>query len=174
MQLYEIRFVLDDERFAKAAGEWRIWLLWRNRTQFGVTDPQFHQDVSFYVFTYPWWRFVLGFAFQPKILQAAQQAAKRNINKTIKDREGELEALTKDKDNAIASQEYEKAARLRDQEKELKKSIEEQKKKWLPRLATGEMIGAIDQPTQGVGSLVTLEPREHGHRHRRDEELGAQ
>src|SRR3954464_1262847 len=29
--------------------------------------------------------FVLGFAFQPRILQAAQQAAKRNINKAIKD-----------------------------------------------------------------------------------------
>lgn len=46
-----------------AAGQWRVWLLWRNRTSFGVTDPQFHRDVSFYVFTYPWWRFVLGFSF---------------------------------------------------------------------------------------------------------------
>jgi len=48
---------------ATAAGEWRTWLLWHNATRFGVTDPQFHRDVSFYVFRYPWLRFVLGFAF---------------------------------------------------------------------------------------------------------------
>ena len=28
-----------------------------------VVDPQFNKDVSFYVFDYPWWRFVLGFFF---------------------------------------------------------------------------------------------------------------
>jgi uncharacterized membrane protein (UPF0182 family) len=46
-----------------AAGEWRTWLQWRNGTSFGVKDPQFHKDVSFYVFDYPWWRFLVGFAF---------------------------------------------------------------------------------------------------------------
>jgi hypothetical protein len=46
-----------------ASGEWRNWLLWRNKTSFGVTDPEFHKDVSFYMFSYPWWRFLLGFAF---------------------------------------------------------------------------------------------------------------
>jgi uncharacterized membrane protein (UPF0182 family) len=48
---------------ASAAGEWRTWLLWRNGQKFGTKDPQFHKDVSFYVFDYPWWRFLLGFAF---------------------------------------------------------------------------------------------------------------
>ncbi len=46
-----------------AAGEWRTWLQWRHGTSFGVKDPQFGKDVSFYVFDYPWWRFVLGFLF---------------------------------------------------------------------------------------------------------------
>jgi uncharacterized membrane protein (UPF0182 family) len=46
-----------------AAGEWRTWLQWRHSKSFGVEDPQFHKDVSFYVFDYPWWRFVLGFFF---------------------------------------------------------------------------------------------------------------
>ncbi|HVE27506.1 MAG TPA: UPF0182 family protein, partial [Sporichthya sp.] len=46
-----------------AAGEWRTWLQWRHGTSFGVEDPQFHKDVSFYVFDYPWWRFLVGFAF---------------------------------------------------------------------------------------------------------------
>jgi ATP-dependent Clp protease ATP-binding subunit ClpC len=72
--------------------------------------------------------------------------------KTIKDREGELEALTKDKDNAIASQEYEKAARLRDQEKELKKSIEEQKKKW--RASREETIPNISE--EDIASVVSM------------------
>ncbi len=48
---------------ASASGEWRTWLLWRNGTRFGATDPQFHKDVSFYMFSYPWWRFLLGFGF---------------------------------------------------------------------------------------------------------------
>jgi uncharacterized protein len=46
-----------------AAGQWRTWLQWRNSTSFGVRDPQFDRDVSFYAFSYPWWRFLLGFAF---------------------------------------------------------------------------------------------------------------
>ncbi|WP_019875747.1 UPF0182 family protein [Sporichthya polymorpha] len=46
-----------------AAGEWRTWLQWRHGTSFGVKDPQFNKDVSFYVFDYPWWRFILGFFF---------------------------------------------------------------------------------------------------------------
>jgi uncharacterized membrane protein (UPF0182 family) len=48
---------------ASAAGEWRTWLQWRNSTSFGKTDPQFGKDISFYMFSYPWWRFLLGFAF---------------------------------------------------------------------------------------------------------------
>ncbi|MGH8866559.1 MAG: UPF0182 family protein [Actinomycetes bacterium] len=51
-----------------AAGEWRTWLLWRNRTEFGVKDAQFGKDVSFFAFSYPWWRFLLGFAFAIVIL----------------------------------------------------------------------------------------------------------
>ena len=34
--------------------------------------------------------------------------------------------------------------------------------------------GAVDEPAQGVGSLVALETREHRRRHRQDEETGAQ
>ncbi len=46
--------------FAAGVGsEWELFLKFLNRTSFGVTDPQFHQDVSFYVFTLPviaFWR----------------------------------------------------------------------------------------------------------------------
>jgi uncharacterized membrane protein (UPF0182 family) len=51
-----------------AAGEWRTYLQWRNGSDFGVQDPQFHKDVSFFAFDLPWWRFVLGFAFATVVL----------------------------------------------------------------------------------------------------------
>jgi len=46
-----------------AAGHWRTWLLWRNGVHFGIKDPQFGRDVSYYTFTYPMQRFVLGMLF---------------------------------------------------------------------------------------------------------------
>ena len=48
---------------ASASGRWKTWLLWRHRTSFGVKDPQFHRDVSYYMFTYPFQRWILGFLF---------------------------------------------------------------------------------------------------------------
>ncbi|MGI3780292.1 MAG: UPF0182 family protein, partial [Janthinobacterium lividum] len=48
---------------AAATGQTLTFLAWSKRTSFGVTDPQYHLDVSFFVFSYPWWRFVLSFAF---------------------------------------------------------------------------------------------------------------
>jgi uncharacterized membrane protein (UPF0182 family) len=46
-----------------AAGRWRTWMLWRNGVHFGLKDPQFHRDVSYFTFTYPMQRFVLGMLF---------------------------------------------------------------------------------------------------------------
>ncbi|MGO4955782.1 UPF0182 family membrane protein [Luteococcus sp. Sow4_B9] len=40
-----------------------LFLAWRHATAFGTTEPWFDRDVSFYVFDYPWWRFVLSQAF---------------------------------------------------------------------------------------------------------------
>lgn len=51
-----------------ASAEWSTFLRWRYATPFGVTDPQFGLDLSFYTFTYPFIRFVLGFAFTAVIL----------------------------------------------------------------------------------------------------------
>jgi uncharacterized protein len=48
---------------AAAANRWSTWLLWRNGQSFGITDPQFHRDVSYYAFTYPMHRFLLGMGF---------------------------------------------------------------------------------------------------------------
>jgi uncharacterized membrane protein (UPF0182 family) len=46
-----------------ASAEWGTYLLWRNAVPFGVTDPQFGMDLSFYTFTLPFIRFVIGFGF---------------------------------------------------------------------------------------------------------------
>src|SRR4051794_4219551 len=37
---------------AGAAARWRTWMLWRNGVHFGIKDPQFHKDVSYFAFTY--------------------------------------------------------------------------------------------------------------------------
>ena len=46
-----------------AAGEWGTYLLWRNATEFGIDDPQFGMDLSFFTFTLPFIRFLIGFGF---------------------------------------------------------------------------------------------------------------
>ncbi len=51
-----------------AAARWETWLLWRNGTQFGVEDAQFGRDVSYFAFTYPFQRFVLGFLLAAVVL----------------------------------------------------------------------------------------------------------
>jgi len=45
------------------ASHWDTFKMWRNGTSFGTKDPQFGKDVSFYVFDYPWWRFLTSFSF---------------------------------------------------------------------------------------------------------------
>ena len=45
------------------SGRWRTYLLWVNGQKFGVKDPQFHRDISYFMFTYPFQRWLLGFAF---------------------------------------------------------------------------------------------------------------
>ncbi|MCK9924066.1 UPF0182 family protein [Frankia sp. AgPm24] len=51
-----------------ASGHWRTWLLWVNGVKFGETDPQFHRDISYYTFTYPFQRFLLGFLLTAVLL----------------------------------------------------------------------------------------------------------
>ena len=41
-----------------AAGEWNIWMAWRNGVPFGEADPLLGRDVSFYVFTLPFFQLV--------------------------------------------------------------------------------------------------------------------
>src|SRR5208282_281582 len=74
----------------------------------------------------------------------------------FKDKEVEIEKVVKEKSGAISGQEYEKAARLRDKEKELRKALEEAKKKWREKrdqstpTITYEDIAAVVSKWTGV------------------------
>ena len=57
-----------------ASGQVQTYLAWRNATPFGTTDPKFGLDISFFVFSYPWWRFVLSFLFTALLFSAAAAA----------------------------------------------------------------------------------------------------
>jgi hypothetical protein len=44
-------------------GHWQTWLLFVNGGSFGIKDPQFGTDIGWYVFDYPFWRYLLGIGF---------------------------------------------------------------------------------------------------------------
>jgi uncharacterized membrane protein (UPF0182 family) len=56
--------------FAGAAGSqlWSSWLLFRNSTPFGIKDPQFHLDVSFFAFRLPFWQSLLEWGISTVII----------------------------------------------------------------------------------------------------------
>ena len=56
--------------FAGTAGAqlWQRWMLFRNSTPFGVKDPQFGKDISFFVFELPFWQSMIGWAISTLIL----------------------------------------------------------------------------------------------------------
>ncbi|KAB2343398.1 UPF0182 family membrane protein [Actinomadura rudentiformis] len=60
---------------SSVAGQWPVFLAFLNRTSFGLEDPQFHKDISFYVFTYPFLRLVLGVVFATVILSILASVA---------------------------------------------------------------------------------------------------
>src|SRR3954453_12236112 len=48
---------------ASAQGDWKIWQLWLNGGSFGIKDPQFGKDISFFAWDYPVYRALLSFGF---------------------------------------------------------------------------------------------------------------
>ncbi|MBW0011277.1 MAG: UPF0182 family protein, partial [Pseudonocardiales bacterium] len=46
-----------------ALGDWQTAQMFLHGATFGVSDPQFHKDVSFYAFELPFYRMLLGWAF---------------------------------------------------------------------------------------------------------------
>ena len=51
-----------------AASQWNEWILFTNRQDFGITDPQFGLDVGFYVFQLPFLLYVVDWLFVSLII----------------------------------------------------------------------------------------------------------
>ncbi len=58
-----------------AASNWQTWLLFINRVPFGVKDPQFHLDLSFFVNVYPFLRLLLAFLFAATLISLVMSVA---------------------------------------------------------------------------------------------------
>ena len=54
---------------------WSSWLLFKNSTEFGVKDPQFGMDISFFAFRLPFLQTLIGWAISTLILATLASAA---------------------------------------------------------------------------------------------------
>jgi len=56
--------------FAGSSGSllWSTWLQFKNSTEFGIKDPQFNMDVSFFAFKLPFWQTLISWAISTIIL----------------------------------------------------------------------------------------------------------
>ncbi len=94
-------------------------------------------------------RFITDRFLPDKAIDLIDEAGSRAHLKTttlpieIKELEMQLESITKEKRAAIASQEFEKAAQLRDEEKKMEQKLEKAKKQWQD--SKGKIIGQVDK-----------------------------
>jgi uncharacterized membrane protein (UPF0182 family) len=54
---------------------WSSWLLFKNSSDFGVKDPQFNMDISFFAFRLPFYQTLIGWAISTLILATLASAA---------------------------------------------------------------------------------------------------
>ncbi len=54
---------------------WSTWLLFKNSTSFGIKDPQFGMDISFFAFRLPMWQSLIGWGISTLILTLIATAA---------------------------------------------------------------------------------------------------
>ena len=75
--------------FALIAGigvssQWRNWILFTHRVNFGIKDPQFHKDIGFYVFQLPFIRFILDWLFAGLVIVLLVTAVAHYLNGGIR------------------------------------------------------------------------------------------
>ncbi len=75
--------------FALVAGvgvssQWKQWVLFTNRVDFGVKDPQFDMDVGFYVFQLPFLRFIADWLFAGLVIVLLVTAVAHYLNGGIR------------------------------------------------------------------------------------------
>jgi uncharacterized membrane protein (UPF0182 family) len=54
---------------------WSTWLLFNNSTSFGIKDPQFGMDISFFAFRLPMWQSLIGWGISTLVLTLIATAA---------------------------------------------------------------------------------------------------
>ena len=71
-----IGIVLVLTYFAGTSGMvfWREWMLFKNSTDFGVKDPQFGLDISFFAFRLPMWQALIGWGISTLVLATLASA----------------------------------------------------------------------------------------------------
>lgn len=67
-----------------ANAQWNNWDLFRYGVPFGVTDPQFHRNASFYVFRLPFVEFLLGWGFGAVVVLLLVTAVAQYLNGGIR------------------------------------------------------------------------------------------
>ena len=67
-----------------AAVQWQDWTLFRNAASFGVSDPLFNQDVSFYVMRLPFIEFLVDWSFAALIMVTLVTAGVHALNGGIR------------------------------------------------------------------------------------------
>jgi uncharacterized membrane protein (UPF0182 family) len=60
---------------SSGSGHWRTYLMWRHGVHWGANDVFFHRDIGFFVFGYPWYRYLLSFGFTTLVVGILAAAA---------------------------------------------------------------------------------------------------
>ena len=66
------------------SAQWQNWILFSNSTSFGQKDPQFHKDISFYVFRLPFLQFAAGWIFAALLVVLIVSAVFHYLNGGIR------------------------------------------------------------------------------------------
>ncbi len=69
---------------AQVSSQWNEWLLFTNRVDFGIEDPQFHTDIGFYVFQLPFLSFVVSWLFAALVIVLIVTAVAHYLNGGIR------------------------------------------------------------------------------------------
>jgi ATP-dependent Clp protease ATP-binding subunit ClpC len=127
-------------------------------------------------------RYISGRFLPDKAIDLIDEAASRarlsvtTLPKDLKKLEGEIESFKREKEAAIKAQDFEKAAKLRDEERKAKEELARVKKSWkeskseVEVMVTGEDIATIVAKWTGV-PLARLEEKETARLLRMEDEV---
>ncbi len=83
-----LAFVLALIGASGTIGQWNNWILFRNGGSFGVSDPQFHKDIGFYVFKLPFLTFIVDWTLAILIVTLAVSLVFHYFNGGIQPQRG--------------------------------------------------------------------------------------